>query len=57
VDTRALLIAALPVGPGRSIAAVPDAVDRVIGEWGAPSDRGSGVAAAPPAGGQARAAR
>jgi hypothetical protein len=37
VDTPALLLAALPVGPGRGIAAVPDAavpdaVDRVTGE-------------------------
>jgi NCS2 family nucleobase:cation symporter-2 len=45
LDTRGLLIVALSVGLGRGIAAVPDAVDRVTGEWGALFDSGIVVAA------------
>ncbi|MGY1762099.1 uracil-xanthine permease family protein [Geodermatophilus sp. SYSU D00779] len=45
LDTRALLIVALSVGLGRGIAAAPDAVDRVTGEWGALFDSGIVVAA------------
>jgi NCS2 family nucleobase:cation symporter-2 len=45
LDTRGLLIVALLVGLGRGIAAAPDAVDRVTGEWGALFDSGIVVAA------------
>jgi NCS2 family nucleobase:cation symporter-2 len=45
LDTRGLLIVALSVGLGRGIAAAPDAVDRVSGEWGALFDSGIVVAA------------
>ena len=45
LDTRGLLVVALSVGLGRGIAAAPDAVDRVTGEWGALFDSGIVVAA------------
>ena len=45
LDTRALLIVALSVGLGRGIAAAPDALDRVSGDWGALFDSGIVVAA------------
>jgi xanthine permease len=45
LDTRALVIVALSVGLGRGIAAAPDAVGRVTGEWGALFDSGIVVAA------------
>jgi xanthine/uracil permease len=45
LDTRALLIVALSVGLGRGIAAAPDAVDRITGQWGALFDSGIVVAA------------
>jgi xanthine/uracil permease len=45
LNTRRLLIVALSVGLGRGIAAAPDAVDRVSGEWGALFDSGIVVAA------------
>jgi len=45
LDTRALLIVALSLALGRGIAAAPDAVDQVTGEWGALFDSGIVVAA------------
>jgi NCS2 family nucleobase:cation symporter-2 len=45
LDTRALLIVALSVGLGRGIAAAPDALDRVSGDWGGLFDSGIVVAA------------